>query len=116
MSPVCRVPDEIVTVAPVRSASKDDTVRPESTATAAPPTVKVLVVPETVTTGAAIATLTLSAADVLVSALSSATTEIARAVLFVLVVENVTDVDIPVLISSRLGLARRWCPCASPSI
>ena len=42
-------PDSIVgdrTVAPVRSMSLDATVTPESTATAAPPTVKVLVVPD----------------------------------------------------------------------
>ena len=94
VSPVCSVPEEIVTVAPVKSAPLKVTVTPESTATAELPTVKVLVVPDGVTTGAAgvaSATLTLSAAAVLDSALSAATIEIARVVVFVLVVENVTD-------------------------
>ena len=47
--------------------------------------------PDAVNTGAAIATLTLSAAELLVSELSRATTEIARVVTLALVVENVTD-------------------------
>ena len=95
VSPDCSVPAEIVTVAPVRSVSLDVTVTPESTATAAPPTVKVLVVPDGVTTGAAIVTLTLSAAVLLaiepVSFVSRATIESDRVVVLVLVVENVTD-------------------------
>ena len=91
VSPVCSVPDEIVIVAPVKSVSSEVTVTPESTATAVPPTVKVLVVARRGHTGGANATLTLSAAEVLVSALSTATTEIARVVEFVLVEENVTD-------------------------
>ena len=91
VSPDFSVPAEIVTVAPVRAVSLDVTVTPESTATAEPPTVKVLVAPDGVTTGAAIATLTLSAAALLVSALSTATIESDRVVVFVLVVENVTD-------------------------
>ena len=94
VSPVCSVPDEIVIVAPVKSAPLKVTVTAESTATAEPPTVNVLVVPDGVTTGAAgvaSATLTLSAAAVLDSALSAATIEIVRVVVFVLVVENVTD-------------------------
>ena len=72
MSPVCSVPDEIVTVAPVRSVSLELTVTPESTATAAPPIVKVLVVPDGVTTGAAMI-LTFSAAALLASESSRAT-------------------------------------------
>ena len=90
LSPDCSVPAEIVTVAPVRAVSLDVTVTPESTATAEPPTVKVLVVPDGVTTGAPMI-LTLSAAELLVSALSSATIESERVVVFALVVENVTD-------------------------
>ena len=86
------MPDEIVTVAPVKSAPPLKlNVTPESTATAAPPTVKVLVVPDGVTTGGRSVTLTLSAAEVLTSALSEATIAIDRVVVFVLVVENVTD-------------------------
>ena len=66
----------IVIEAPVISVSLEVTVTPESTATAEPPSVKVWpVLPEVVTTGAAIATLTLSAAELLVSALSVATIE-----------------------------------------
>ena len=56
VSPVCSVPEEIVTVAPVKSAPLKVTVTPESTATAELPTVKVLVVPDGVTTGAVVAT------------------------------------------------------------
>ena len=52
---------------------------------------KVLVVPEGVTTGGGSATSTLSAAEVLTSELSGATIEIDRVVVFELVVENVTD-------------------------
>ena len=81
----------IVTVAPVRSVSPDVTVTPESTATAAPPTVNVLVAPDGVTTGGAIVTLTLSAAELLFSEPSLATIESDRVVVFVLVVEKVTD-------------------------
>ena len=90
VSPVCSVPDEIVIVAPVRSVAFELTVTPESTATAEPPMVKVLVVPDGVTTGAAM-TLTLSAAVLLASTPSTATTVSERVTGFWLVVENVTD-------------------------
>ena len=75
--------------------SLEVTVTPESTATAVPPSVKVLVVPDGFTTGAAISTSTVSAPVLLgtspVSFASKATIDSDRAVLVVLVVENVTD-------------------------
>ena len=82
VSPDCSVPARSSPWPPSDPCRKDETVTPESTATAEPPSVNVLVVPDGVTTGAANATLTLSAADLLVSALSSATIEIARVVVF----------------------------------
>ena len=68
---------------------------PESTATAERPSVNVSpVLPEAVTTGAEIASTTVSTAVLLVvvvALLSSATTSMVRVPLTVLVVENVTD-------------------------
>ena len=90
MSPVCSVPDEIVTVAPVRSVSLELTTMPESMATAVPPKLKVFAAPDGVTTGAAM-TLTLSAAELLVAELSSAMIASDRVTGLLLVVENVTD-------------------------
>ena len=91
VSPVCRVPDEIVTVAPVRSVPLKLIVRPESTATAELPTVNVLVVPDGRHDRAGSETSTLSAAGLLPTDWSIATIEMARVVVFVLVVENVTE-------------------------
>ena len=51
VSPVCSVPDEIVTVAPVRSAEVEAYRHARVDCTAAWPTVKVLVMPDGVTTG-----------------------------------------------------------------
>ena len=93
VSPVCKL--AIVSVAPVRSVSKEVAVMPESTATAEWPSVNVCpVLPEGVTTGAVIASTTVSTAVLLVvgvALLSSATTSMVRVPLTVLVVENVTD-------------------------
>ena len=90
VSPVCRL--AIVSVAPVKSASKDDAVMPESTATAEWPSVNVCpVLPEAVTMGAEIATLTLSDAVLLLSDPSLATIESDRVVVLLLVAEKVTD-------------------------
>ena len=85
------MPDEIVTVAPVKSVSVELTVTPESTATAVPPTVKVLVVPDGVTTGGAIDLDALGCRSCWSAGCRRATIDIARGVVLVLVVENVTD-------------------------
>jgi hypothetical protein len=78
-------------MAPVRSLPPGLPISSESTATAAPPTVNVLVIPDAVNVGAVVDTLTCSAAELLSSDPSMATIESDRVVVFVLVVENVTD-------------------------
>ena len=69
--------------------------QPESTATGAPPTRVVLVVPDGVTTGAATATSTLSAAATALQIVGRTVVDDDRkstgCVVLVLVVENVTD-------------------------
>jgi hypothetical protein len=91
MSPDCSVVAEIVSFAPVRSLPLGLPVSPESTATAAPPILNVLVVPEGVNVGTVVDTLTCSATGLLSSDPSIATIESDRVAVFVLVVVNVTD-------------------------
>ena len=84
---------QIVTMAPVTSVSNDDTVTAESTVTVWP-AVSFFVAWFAVTTGAAIATLTVSVPVLLVvgeEVLSSAITLMLRVPLTMLLVENVTD-------------------------
>ena len=71
--------------------SLEVTITLESTATAGPLTLAKLEWPDGVTTGAAMNTFTCSGAEMLASAPSMATTEIDRAAVFGVVVENVTD-------------------------
>ena len=90
-SPDWSVPGEIVTVAPVRSVSKDETVKLGSITAPVPPTVNSAVTPDAVTTGAAMATLTVSDTGLLVSVPSDTKSVSVLGVVLVLVVENVTD-------------------------